>query len=141
MKILITDVINDKGLIEKKIFGKKYSVKICGAKKNIEIPDKLLSEADAILFYDLINVDKNFLSKLKKCKALVRVGVGLDNVDLKFAKEIGIPVITEIMEEKYIDLVAEVTDIIQIGSRNMQNFPFLTACAKTQKPIMLKNFP
>ncbi len=92
MKILITDVINDKGLIEKKIFGKKYSVKICGAKKNIEIPDKLLSEADAILFYDLINVDKNFLSKLKKCKALVRVGVGLDNVDLKFAKEIGIPV-------------------------------------------------
>ena len=42
------------------------------------------------------------------------------------------------MEEKYLNLVSEITDIIQIGSRNMQNFPFLTACAKTQKPIMLK---
>ena len=49
-----------------------------------------------------------------------------------------IPIITEIMEEKFIPLVSEVTDIIQIGSRNMQNYPFLTACAKSQKPIMLK---
>jgi 3-deoxy-7-phosphoheptulonate synthase len=58
---------------------------------------------------------------------------------LKEAKEkYNIPVITEVMEEKYIPLVAEVADIIQIGSRNMQNYPFLTKCAKTMKPIMLK---
>jgi 3-deoxy-7-phosphoheptulonate synthase len=58
---------------------------------------------------------------------------------LKEAKEAaGIPVITEVMEEKYIDKVANVADILQIGSRNMQNYPFLTECAKTQKPIMLK---
>jgi len=50
----------------------------------------------------------------------------------------GVPIITEVMEEKYISLVAEVADIIQIGSRNMQNYPFITACAKTGKPIMLK---
>jgi 3-deoxy-7-phosphoheptulonate synthase len=49
-----------------------------------------------------------------------------------------IPVITEVMEEKYIPMVSEVADILQIGSRNMQNFPFLIACAKTGKPIMLK---
>lgn len=49
-----------------------------------------------------------------------------------------IPIITEVMEEKYIPLIAEVADILQIGSRNMQNFPLLTACAKTGKPIMLK---
>ena len=42
------------------------------------------------------------------------------------------------MEEKYINLIAENADILQIGSRNMQNYPFLTACAKTGKPIMLK---
>jgi len=53
-------------------------------------------------------------------------------------KEIDIPIITEVMEEKFIPLVSEVADIIQIGSRNMQNYPFLTACAKTGKPIMLK---
>ena len=55
------------------------------------------------------------------------------------AKErFGIPVITEVMEERYLPLVCEVADIIQIGSRNMQNYPFLTACAQTGKPIMLK---
>ena len=58
---------------------------------------------------------------------------------LKEAKDkFDIPIITEVMEEKYIPLVAEVADIIQIGSRNMQNFPFITKCAKTMKPIMLK---
>ena len=41
-------------------------------------------------------------------------------------------------KEKYIPLVSEVSDILQIGSRNMQNYPLITACAKTQKPIMLK---
>ena len=42
------------------------------------------------------------------------------------------------MEEKYIDLVSSVADILQIGTRNMQNFPFLIECAKTKKPILLK---
>ena len=58
---------------------------------------------------------------------------------LKKAKEeTGIGIVTEIMEERYLDLICETADILQIGSRNMQNFPFLTACAKTQKPILLK---
>ena len=57
---------------------------------------------------------------------------------LKAKKEVGIPIITEVMEEKYLELVSKITDIIQIGSRNMQNYPFITAAAKTCKPIMLK---
>ena len=44
-------------------------------------------------------------------------------------------IIVEVMEERYIELIAGVADIIQIGSRNMQNYPLLTACAKTGKPI------
>ena len=57
---------------------------------------------------------------------------------LEAKREFNFPIITEVMEEKYLPLVTQVTDIIQIGSRNMQNFPFLTACAKTNLPIMLK---
>lgn len=58
---------------------------------------------------------------------------------LQVAKEEAeIPIITEVMEPKYVDAVAEVADILQIGTRNMQNFPLLTAAAKTGKPIMLK---
>jgi 3-deoxy-7-phosphoheptulonate synthase len=52
--------------------------------------------------------------------------------------EAGIPVITEVMEERFLPLIVEVADILQIGARNMQNFPLITACARTGKPIMLK---
>ena len=58
---------------------------------------------------------------------------------LGLAKEkANIPVITEIMEEKHLDPMKDVVDILQIGTRNMQNFPLLRACAKTGKAIMLK---
>jgi len=58
---------------------------------------------------------------------------------LREARErVGIPVITEVMEERFVPLIAEAADILQIGTRNMQNFPLLTACARTGKPIMLK---
>ena len=56
----------------------------------------------------------------------------------KAGKDAGIPIITEVMEEKYLPLIAKKADILQIGSRNMQNYPFLTACAQTGKPLMLK---
>lgn len=52
--------------------------------------------------------------------------------------ESGLPIITEVMEESKVEAVAQVADILQIGTRNMQNFPLLTTAAKTGKPIMLK---
>lgn len=58
---------------------------------------------------------------------------------LGLAKEkSGLPVITEIMEERHLDPMKDVVDILQIGTRNMQNFPLLRACAKSGKAIMLK---
>ena len=53
-------------------------------------------------------------------------------------KEASIPVITEIMESKYLDQMVDVADIMQIGSRNMQNYPLIMDVASTGKPIMLK---
>ena len=53
-------------------------------------------------------------------------------------KESGIGIITEVMEERYLDLICEVADILQIGSRNMQNYPLISAAAKTKKPLMIK---
>jgi 3-deoxy-7-phosphoheptulonate synthase len=64
----------------------------------------------------------------------------LDGLDwLKQTKDkYDLVVTTEIMEIKYLDNICKATDIIQIGSRNMQNYPLLTECAKTGMPIMLK---
>jgi 3-deoxy-7-phosphoheptulonate synthase len=50
----------------------------------------------------------------------------------------GLAVITELLSEQHVELVAEYTDIIQIGARNAQNFQLLIAAAKTGKPILLK---
>ena len=54
------------------------------------------------------------------------------------AKEVtGLPIITEIMNIRALDLFADV-DIIQVGARNMQNFDLLQELGKTKKPILLK---
>jgi 3-deoxy-7-phosphoheptulonate synthase len=56
----------------------------------------------------------------------------------KARRETGLAVITELLSEDHTDLVAEYTDIIQIGARNAQNFQLLIAAARTGKPILLK---
>ena len=56
----------------------------------------------------------------------------------KARRETGLAVITELLSENHADLVAEYTDIIQIGARNAQNFQLLIAAAKTGKPVLLK---
>ena len=53
-------------------------------------------------------------------------------------EETGLPVITELMDARELDKLYEVADIIQIGSRNMQNFTLLTEVGKQDKPVMLK---
>ena len=48
------------------------------------------------------------------------------------------PVITECLSERDIDICAEYSDVIQIGARNMQNFVLLQEAGKTGKPVLLK---
>ena len=50
----------------------------------------------------------------------------------------GLPVITEVMEPDEVDVVEQYTDVLQIGTRNMQNFPLLRRVGQTRKPVMLK---
>lgn len=58
---------------------------------------------------------------------------------LKEAKEItGLPFVTEVMDTRHMELVSHYADIIQIGSRSMQNFPLLKEAGKSKKPVLLK---
>lgn len=52
--------------------------------------------------------------------------------------EVGMPVITEVLSERDVEIVAKYADILQIGARNMQNFVLLEEAGKTGKPILLK---
>jgi len=67
-------------------------------------------------------------------------GMGEDG--LKILADTGakydMPTVTEAMDPRHVELVAEYADMIQIGARNMQNFPLLTEVGKTRKPVLLK---
>jgi 3-deoxy-7-phosphoheptulonate synthase len=66
----------------------------------------------------------------------------LREVGLKYlsqaGKATGLPVVTEVMDTRLVETVARHADILQIGARNMQNFPLLEEVAKTHKPVLLK---
>ena len=67
-------------------------------------------------------------------------GLGRDGLDLLVAagKAAGLPIVTEVMTIDQVHLVAEKSDILQIGARNMQNFPLLSAVGKVDRPVLLK---
>ncbi len=67
-------------------------------------------------------------------------GLGLEGLKIlsAAAKKHGLLVVSEVMEIGCIEEVAEYADILQIGSRNMQNFPLLREVGKYGKPVLLK---
>ena len=70
-------------------------------------------------------------------------GLGIEALEiLKEARnETGLPIVTEVMGTEEVDLVASYADVMQVGARNMQNFPLLRRLAAVPKPILLKRSP
>ncbi|MDP2917758.1 MAG: 3-deoxy-7-phosphoheptulonate synthase, partial [Dehalococcoidia bacterium] len=62
---------------------------------------------------------------------------GLEMLE-KVGKEFSIPVVTEVVDTKDVDIVARHADILQVGARNMQNFVLLTEIGKSNHPVVLK---
>jgi 3-deoxy-7-phosphoheptulonate synthase len=67
---------------------------------------------------------------------------GLGEAGLKILAEAraetGLPIVTEVVDAQDVDLVSEYADMLQIGTRNMQNFALLQAAGSAGKPVMLK---
>lgn len=67
---------------------------------------------------------------------------GLGEEGLKILRDVGqkhgLPVVTEVMDPRRVELVEQYADMIQIGARNMQNFTLLTEVGQTRKPVLLK---
>lgn len=70
-------------------------------------------------------------------------GMGIEGLKIlqKVGEELEMPTITEAIDLKSLELVNEYADMIQIGARNMQNFPLLKEAGKLSKPIFLKRGP
>ncbi len=67
-------------------------------------------------------------------------GMGLAGVDLleTVRQETGLPVVSEVTNPAYLDEMVDHVDVLQIGARNMQNYPLLSAAGKSGKPCILK---
>ncbi|HWI52133.1 MAG TPA: 3-deoxy-7-phosphoheptulonate synthase [Symbiobacteriaceae bacterium] len=67
-------------------------------------------------------------------------GLGEEGLRLlaRAGAETGLPVVTEVMDTAQIDLIASYADLLQIGSRNMQNFALLKEIGRAGKPVLLK---
>lgn len=67
---------------------------------------------------------------------------GMGEEGLEILKDVGerfgMPVVTEVTDPRLVDLVAQYSDLLQVGARNMQNFALLTEVGKTDRPVLLK---
>jgi 3-deoxy-7-phosphoheptulonate synthase len=67
---------------------------------------------------------------------------GLGEAGLKMLRDIsnktGLPVVTEVMDTRQVGIVSQYADMLQVGSRNMQNYPLLKEVGMTGKPVLLK---
>ena len=66
--------------------------------------------------------------------------MGLEGLKIlkRVREKTGIGIVTELMDTENADAVEDATDIIQIGTRNMQNFSLLKRVSKASKPVLLK---
>jgi 3-deoxy-7-phosphoheptulonate synthase len=67
-------------------------------------------------------------------------GLGLEGIELlaRAGAAVGMPVVTEVMQPDLVPAVAKWADVLQVGSRNMQNFPLLRAVGRAERPVLLK---
>jgi 3-deoxy-7-phosphoheptulonate synthase len=67
-------------------------------------------------------------------------GLGLEGLEIlrEASQETGLPVVTEVMDVRLLEQVAEYADMLQVGSRNMQNYPLLVEVGRSRKPVLLK---
>jgi 3-deoxy-7-phosphoheptulonate synthase len=67
---------------------------------------------------------------------------GLGEAGLRMLAEVraetGLPIVTEVMDTRQVEMIAEYADVLQIGARNMQNFSLLSEVGRVQRPVLLK---
>jgi 3-deoxy-7-phosphoheptulonate synthase len=67
-------------------------------------------------------------------------GLGEEGLEIlaEVREETGMPIVTEVMDTRQVERVARTADVLQVGARNMQNFPLLAELGQCGKPVLLK---
>ena len=90
-QVIITDFLNDDLAPERRIFGDLAEIVALNALTESDLLGKI-EDADAVLVYHYLGLSADTINRLRKCRIIVRCGVGFDNVDRAAARAKGIPV-------------------------------------------------
>lgn len=90
-RVVVTDLIPEPLECERRVLNGHADVVALDIKQQAEL-DGQLDDADAVMIYHYLRLERDQIARLRKCKVIVRPGVGYDNIDITAARELGIPV-------------------------------------------------
>lgn len=90
-RVLVTDFLTEPLSIEREILGDLADVVALEARTAADLQGRV-AQADALLVYHFVHIDRRVLDELTRCRLIVRCGAGVDNVDCDYAGQLGIPV-------------------------------------------------
>src|SRR6476619_6705888 len=105
---------------------------------SVESRDQLFETADAVKDAGATILRGGAFKPRTSPYAFQGLGVQALRLLAEARERTGLPVITEVMEPNQVDIVAEYADILQIGTRNMQNYSLLRDVGRVARPVMLK---
>ncbi len=105
---------------------------------SVESRDQLFETADAVKAAGATILRGGAFKPRTSPYAFQGLGVEALRYLAEARERTGLPVITEVMEPNQVDIVAEYADILQIGTRNMQNYSLLRDVGRVARPVMLK---
>jgi 3-deoxy-7-phosphoheptulonate synthase len=105
---------------------------------SVESRDQLMETADAVAAAGATILRGGAFKPRTSPYAFQGLGVEALRYLAEAREQTGLPVVTEVMEPSQVDVVAEYADILQIGTRNMQNYSLLNAVGRVARPVMLK---
>jgi len=91
-QVIVTDLITEPLDSERRVLDGHAEVRALNARSQDELAGHL-DDADAVMLYHYLRLDRKQIERLKKCRIIARPGVGYDNIDIVAARERGIPVV------------------------------------------------
>ncbi len=91
-QVIVTDLITEPLDCERRVLDGHAEVRALNARSQTELNGQI-EDADAVMIYHYLRLDRELIGRLKRCRIIVRPGVGYDNIDIVAARERGIPVV------------------------------------------------
>ncbi len=113
-------------------------VVVVGGPCSVEQPDIMRATAEYLLATGARMLRAGAFKPRTSPYAFQGLGVEGLRILAEIRAETGLPFITEVMDTRDVEMVAEMADVVQIGARNTQNFSLLKAVGRTRTPVLLK---